>query len=121
MPDDPRLAETEPLDVRRVTTDAEFLQCAQLMAASEPWITLGRDLDSSLRVVTDPTREVYAAFEDDRVRGFIVLCLTGAFVGYIQTVAVQPDERGSGVGSGLIRFAEDLTTQVFDTTGNPGI
>jgi [ribosomal protein S18]-alanine N-acetyltransferase len=32
--------------------------------------------------------------------------MTGAFVGYIQTIAIQPDRRGRGLGSRLIDFAE---------------
>jgi ribosomal protein S18 acetylase RimI-like enzyme len=32
--------------------------------------------------------------------------MVGAFVGYIQTVAVWPDRRGQGVGSRLVDFAE---------------
>ena len=32
--------------------------------------------------------------------------MTGAFVGYIQTVCVDPDRRGQGLGSRLVEFAE---------------
>jgi ribosomal protein S18 acetylase RimI-like enzyme len=39
----------------------------------------------------------------------------GAFVGYIQIVAVTPGARGSGVGTELIRFAEE---RIFSTYPN---
>lgn len=86
------------------TSDAEL--CARLMASSEPWLTLGRTYEASLRIVEDPSREVYVARDEGGLAGFLILCMTGAFVGYIQTVAVQPDRRGRGIGSRLLEFAE---------------
>jgi ribosomal protein S18 acetylase RimI-like enzyme len=80
--------------------------CAAIMASSEPWRTLGRDYETSLRLITDSTREVYVAIIDREVAGFLILCLTGAFVGYLQTVAVAASWRGCGIGQALIAFAE---------------
>jgi ribosomal-protein-alanine N-acetyltransferase len=84
--------------------DAEL--CARLMAGSEPWQTLGRSYEASLRVVQDTTREVYGAYEGRQLVGFVVLCMTGAFVGFIQTVLVASERRGQGIGSRLLEFAE---------------
>jgi ribosomal protein S18 acetylase RimI-like enzyme len=39
--------------------------------------------------------------------------LTGAFVGYIQTVCVAPAERSHGLGTELIRFAEERIFRRF--------
>ncbi len=80
------------------------------MASSEPWRTLGRDYETSLRVVTDPVKEVYVLYvgaEAETVAGFLILNMTGAFVGYIQTVCVVPEWRGHGLGAILISFAEE--------------
>jgi ribosomal-protein-alanine N-acetyltransferase len=94
------------LSIAPMVTDAEARTCAHLMATSEPWLTLGRSFDASLRIVMDPTREIYVARRGDDVVGFIILCMTGAFVGYIQTVCIDPDCRGQGLGSRLVEFAE---------------
>jgi ribosomal-protein-alanine N-acetyltransferase len=94
------------LEITRLTTDAEAEACARLMAESEPWLTLGRSYQASLGIVRDPNREVYIARDEDGVAGFLILCMTGAFVGYIQTIAILPDRRGQGLGSRLIDFAE---------------
>ena len=51
----------------------------------------------------------------DRLVGFVVLCMEGAFVGYIQTLCVATDCRGQGIGSGLIAFAEK---RIFAQTPN---
>lgn len=89
-------------------TDAHDLQVmAGLMAASDPWRTLGRSEESCLAVLKDDSKERYAAVLSDSFAGFLILNLRGAFVGYLQTVFVAPQARGSGVGSALVRFAEE--------------
>jgi ribosomal protein S18 acetylase RimI-like enzyme len=78
-----------------------------MMAASEPWITLHRDYRGALRLLRDPSREVYVARQHDQVVGFIILLLQSPLKGYIQTVGVMPRQRGRGIGSRLVRFAEE--------------
>ena len=88
-------------------TDAHDLPAmAALMAASDPWLTLGRSAQSCLAVLSDACKERFAAFQGDAFAGFLILNLRGAFVGYLQTVFVAPQARDSGVGSALIQFAE---------------
>lgn len=107
----------EPILVRLLENDEEARACARIMAASEPWITLRRDYEASLAVIRDPLREVYvatpAAATD--ILGFVVLVMRGAFVGYIQSIAVRENWRGRGLGSRLIVFAE---TRIFRETPN---
>jgi len=88
------------------------------MTDSEPWRALGRDYETSLRIVTDQVKEVYVTYvssKTDSVAGFLILNMTGAFVGYIQTVCVAPEWRGCGLGAILIRFAE---ARIFRETPN---
>jgi ribosomal-protein-alanine N-acetyltransferase len=99
------------LGIARLVAGPEVECCAQLMAGSEPWLTLGRTYEASLRIIQDPTREVYVARDEKGLAGFLILCMTGALVGYIQTVAVQPDRRGQGIGSRLLEFAEERILQ----------
>jgi len=88
----------------RDTADTEW--CAQLMSASEPWITLRRSYADSLRILTDTSREIHLAQVDEQPVGFVILQMHGAFVGYIQTVAIAPRWRDRGIGTRLIVFAE---------------
>ena len=76
------------------------------MADSEPWLTLGRSFETSLRLVRDPSREVFVARDERGVAGFLILCMTGAFVGHIQTVCIDPRRQNQGLGSKLMQFAE---------------
>ena len=86
--------------------------CARLMCSSEPWITLGRSFETSLAIVRDPTREVYLARDGSGIAGFLILCMTGAFVGYIQTICIDSHCRGRGLGSQLLEFAEQRIRRV---------
>jgi [ribosomal protein S18]-alanine N-acetyltransferase len=95
------------LSIAPLESGAEAEACARLMAGSEPWITLGRTYEASLRVIQDPTREVYLAWDDAGLVGFVILCMTGGFVGYIQTICIHPNRRGQGLGSRLVGFAEE--------------
>ena len=93
------------IEIRPMGPD-DAARCARLMSTSEPWTSLGRTYERSLALVSDPSKEVHVAFEGDRFLGFIVLILRGAFVGYIQIIAVTPEARSMGVGTKLIEFAE---------------
>jgi ribosomal protein S18 acetylase RimI-like enzyme len=93
--------------IRRLATAGEAETCAAMMASTEPWLTLGRTFADCLPLLQDPNREVYVAEEDGVVRGFIILNMQGAFTGYIQSICVAPETRGSGLGSRLVGFAEE--------------
>jgi len=101
------------MEIRRLSTAEESLHCANLMATSEPWITLGRTVEESLTLVNDPAREVYVAHHQGAFRGFVILIVRGALVGYIQIIAVTHEARGTGAGTELIRFAENRIFSEF--------
>lgn len=95
------------IEIRRLQKAEEAEKCARLMASSEPWTTLRRTYEGSMKMLSDPSREVYLAVVKDDIVGFIVLIMSGALVGYIQTVAVMPQWRNKGIGSRLLEFAEE--------------
>ena len=94
------------LKIKRMKNKSEARACAQIMAVSEPWITLQRSYNQSLKIVTNPLREVYVAVVKSEVIGFIILQMEGTFTGYIQTVAIKDGWRSRGIGSQLLAFAE---------------
>jgi ribosomal protein S18 acetylase RimI-like enzyme len=100
------MAKLMTLAIARLANETEARACARLMAESEPWLTLGRTYEASLAVVQDPSREVYVARDETGLAGFLILCMIGAFVGYIQTICIHPERRGQGLGSKLVEFAE---------------
>ena len=92
--------------ITRLNHEADAQRCAHLMACSEPWLTLGRTYEACLAIVQDPTREVYLLKTETDLAGFLIVCMTGAFVGYIQTICIDPIRRGQGLGTRLVEFAE---------------
>jgi len=93
----------------------EIKICARMMANSEPWITLGRDYKASVQTLSDTSKEIYVACVTGEIVGFIIINMKGAFVGYIQTICVSPVQRGNGIGSALLQFAEN---RIFTETAN---
>ena len=95
------------MTIQPLQNDDDARACAAMMCSTDPWLVLGRTFDECLHVVTDPTCETYVAREDGAVRGFIIISMRGAFVGYIRSICVAADARGSGLGSRLVAFAEE--------------
>jgi ribosomal protein S18 acetylase RimI-like enzyme len=81
------------------------------MAASEPWISLKRDLDGCRVTLRRPGTELFVARDqsDHDALGFILLAAYGfAASPYVACFAVSKDAQNRGIGSQLLAFAEDL-------------
>ncbi len=88
-------------------SEVERAWCAEVMASTEPWITLGRDRAACERSLCRPGSELFIAKRGDERLGFILLTANGlAGSPYIAAVAVHRDARGEGVGTALLAFAE---------------
>lgn len=94
------------VSIRPLQNPEEASACAELMATSEPWITLRGTYEDGLKFLLDSTREVHVALIENAVAGFILLNLRGPFKGYLQTICVAPKWRNLGLGRKLIGFAE---------------
>lgn len=95
------------VEIKALDSANEAHLCADLMSNTDPWITLGRTYEDSVKILADPVREVYVASVGEEFVGFSILQTQGTFVGYIQTVAVTAAWRGKGVGSQIIQAAEE--------------
>jgi ribosomal protein S18 acetylase RimI-like enzyme len=95
------------IDIRQLKGADEVHLISEFMATAEPWATLKRTYEDSVRMLNDPMREVYVADAAGEIAGFTILQMKGAFVGYLQTVGVLPSWRNQGIGSRLIQFAEE--------------
>ena len=110
----------EPLEVISITriTDSEDQNwCAELMAHSEPWLSLKRTYEDgqALMRVTEGGMEAYMARLGKERLGFVVIKMAGAFVGYIQIVAVAESSRGMGIGNKMLDFVEK---RIFEVSPN---
>ena len=55
------------IEIRKLQGICEAEICARMMTDSEPWAVLGQTYDTSLEIVTDPSREVYLAFIEGEI------------------------------------------------------
>ena len=108
-------AKNTKIEIRKLQNVSEAETCAELMSSLEPWVTLKRDYDTSIKIITDPAREVYLALPGEEIAGFTILVMQGALVGYIQSICVAPEWRNRGIGSQLMRFTEN---RVFSESPN---
>ncbi len=95
------------ISIRPIAGADEESRCAGMMAATDPWVTLSRGYDQCLSSIRNREREVYVAADAAAVRGLIILSMTGAFAGYIQTICVDAEWRGAGLGTQLLDWAEE--------------
>ena len=91
------------IEIKLLERAYETSACAELMAGSEPWLTLRRTFDDCLKLLNEPGKEVYVARDGESVVGFVVLQLRGPFTGYIQSIGVMPEWRSRGIGTRLLR------------------
>jgi ribosomal protein S18 acetylase RimI-like enzyme len=101
--------------IRKPKLEDEIRKCAHLMANSEPWITLRRDYNESFENLNDSSKELYVVVLNDEIIGFILLQMQGSIKGYIQSMGIVSEWRNKGIGSQLIKFAED---KIFKDTPN---
>ncbi len=96
--------------------DAEW--AAQVMAASEPWTTLGRGLDQCRAACARPEMVLFIARAGGERCGFALVNPRGvAGSPYLAAIAAAPDWRSRGAGAALLshceRWAAGLSRHFF--------
>jgi ribosomal protein S18 acetylase RimI-like enzyme len=96
-----------PIHIAAAAPD-DYEWCPRGMALNEPSITLGRDLAQCRSALLHPGTELFVARGSELRAGFILVAPYGlAGSPYIASIAVAAEARGQGVGSQLLRFAEE--------------
>jgi len=101
-----RVVSLEKMEIAQTKNIDDFKHCALLMSESEPWITLKRTYEASLKMISDPLKEIYIARINNKIIGFMILQMVGAFRGYLQSICVAPEYRNMGIGTNMLRFVE---------------
>ena len=96
----------EKLNIRLVTDTGVFNECARMMEASDPWMTLGMNYQQCRLAFDGPCKEIYVAEFENKLAGFVILQVCGTFKGYIQSICVAEGCRGRGIGKQLLQFCE---------------
>ena len=103
------------LIIDRVELAEEKAACAEILAASEPWITLGMSREYLLNTLNDPLNEVFAARLNGEIAGTMAVQTRGAFSAYLKSIAVKPEWQGRFLGKRMMNYLEE---EVFATTSN---
>ncbi len=78
------------------------------MAATDPWITLGRDLAACRAICSHPQHELFVARVEGQPQAFILVHPYGAMAApYVRSVAVAAEAQGKGLGTRLMNFVEE--------------
>ena len=109
------MALTEKFRMSRLTSAADLRAAARLMAASDPWLSLGLSYAHCLKTLKVPFRKTYAARAGNRIAGLVTITMYGTFKGYIQSLFVADGFRGGGIGAELMDYAEKL---IFSSSPN---
>ncbi|HZY39289.1 MAG TPA: GNAT family N-acetyltransferase [Mucilaginibacter sp.] len=94
------------VEVKLTNDPHDFAICARMMAATDPWITLGMDYEYCLKAFEGSFKEVFILKKESAIIGFVVIQTQGTFKGYIQTICLGKASRGAGYGTKLLRFCE---------------
>lgn len=108
-------SEAKKLIIRPIQEAVEEEQCARMLVGEEPWVRFGISYEASLLRMQDASKEIYIAELDGQVVGFVIINMKGAFFGYIQTICVAAEQRGQGIGTKLIEWAEE---RIFSDSPN---
>lgn len=96
-----------PIQIAAAAPD-DYEWGARLMVSTEPWITFQRDLAGCRDTLRRSGTELLVARQKEIRLGFILVAPYGlAGSPYIACLAVAAEARGQGVGSQLLRFAEE--------------
>jgi ribosomal-protein-alanine N-acetyltransferase len=111
VPNFARLWENRMEDIEiRVGSEEERQWAASVMAGMDPWITLGRSIDACRKACHNPEFWFYVAHYMGAPSGFILIHPHGvAGSPYVASIAVADGFRGVGVGTRLLRFAEEIS------------
>lgn len=93
--------------IEAIDRTRDVAECAELMVTSQPWLTLRLSREAAVAVLTDPAKEIHAIRDANGVAGFVVIDMRGLLRGYVQILCVRPDCRRQGLGSSLLRWAEE--------------
>ena len=84
--------------------------CDAIVAGSEPWKTLGEELDLLPYIAA---KQAYVCMAGGVPAGFVIFTPDPVFArgGYLRAIAVAPDMRKLGIGKALLSFAEERTAR----------
>ena len=101
----------EKIIITLTSDPQEIAVCAQMMSATDPWITLDMNYEQCLKAFDGKCKEIYIIEKKNVIAGFVILQTAGTFSGYIQTICVDEAYRGIGLGKMLLHHCDERVLQ----------
>lgn len=95
------------INIKKIIKPEDIQKCARLMADVDPWLKLGLGFNYCVKKLKGAEKEIYLALCGSDIAGFIVITMSSAFKGYVQTICVAEKYRSKGIGTQLLDFAEE--------------
>lgn len=111
--------------ITRAETPRDYERCARLLSENEPWLSLGRGYEYSLKKVQLPDAEIYVARAGDEVAGMLMLEMHSTLSALVRSLCVDGTFRSCGVGAQLLAhaesrvFAQAANVFIFCSSANP--
>ncbi len=102
------------LILRPPVNDAERKEAADLMAGTDPWITLGIGSEQIRATLQDPFYDTWLALGSEEIAGVAVIQMKGACTGYLKSIAVKQAWRHKHVGGRLMDLVEEKIFKVHN-------
>ena len=103
------------LVINKMRTKEEKMICAEMIANSKPWTTLGITYDQVMITLEDTLNEVFVSYIKEEIVGTIIIQTKGAFSGYLKSIAVKTGWRDKHLGKLMMEFIEN---QIFSKSAN---
>jgi [ribosomal protein S18]-alanine N-acetyltransferase len=101
---------TSRFDIKQLQSDHDLSTCAALMLRSNPWDKLYFTKEQCESDLLRPEMRVHGAVQSDgSILGFVASVENGiGFEPMIEYLCVEQQVRGTGIGSSLIRYFEEV-------------
>lgn len=96
------------LTLRQISDQPDLNAFATMMLSTEPWITIRRTQEETVKLLANPVSINYAVVADGDTVGYTRITLQGALVGYINTLVIGTQWQGKGYGSQVIKELEKI-------------
>lgn len=98
--------------ITKTTDSQKIAACANMMSATDPWITYTMDYEYCLKAFDGECKEIYVLENATEIAGFAILQVCGTFKGYIQSLCVSEKHRSKGFGKMLLQFCEERILKI---------
>lgn len=101
------------VEIKKLRTQKHKELCARWQVMNDPWKTLGATYERCLEGFSDQNKFCFIIMFENKPIGFLILIKQGVLRGYIATIFIAPEYQGKGLGTQVVKFAEEELFREF--------